>query len=112
MKLRHLYFTLFLLGTLVPYAQILPWLRRNGLDLPLLLRELFATPVSAFFGWDVIVAAVALLVFVVVETRRRRIALGWIAIPATLLIGVSAGLPLFLYLRQRQRDASARVTAE
>lgn len=109
MKLRHLYFVLFLLGTLLPYAHFLPWLQRNGLDLPLLLRELFATPVGAFFGLDVIIAAVALLVFVLAETRRRRIAHAWLAIPAALLIGVSAGLPLFLYLRQRGLDATLSV---
>ena len=111
MKLRHLYFGFFLLGTFVPYAYFLPWLRHNGLNLPLLLQALFATPVSAFFGSDVIIAAVILLIFVLAEMRQQ-IAHCWIVIPVTLLIGVSAGLPLLLYLRQCGLDTCCRSTEE
>jgi Terpene cyclase DEP1 len=36
------------------------------------------------------------------EGRRGKLRLLWMPISATCLIGVSCGLPLFLYLRERQ----------
>jgi hypothetical protein len=66
---------------------------------------LFATRIGAFFGLDVIVSAIVLFVFVFAEGRRDRVPHLWLPIIATLLVGVSLGLPLFLYLRPRQLDA-------
>jgi hypothetical protein len=76
----------------------------NGLNLSLLVHELFANPISAFFGVDVIVSAIALCVFVRVDGGRFGARARWLPIVATLLVGVSLGLPLFLYLRQLHLD--------
>ena len=38
---RRAYLLLCLLGTLLPYAQFVPWLLDHGLDLSLFFRELF-----------------------------------------------------------------------
>jgi hypothetical protein len=59
---------------------------------------------STFFALDVIVSAVVVLRFIRAESSRLRIAHGWLAIPATLLVGVSLGLPLVLYLRELQLE--------
>src|SRR5215216_7166897 len=108
MRLRHIYFALFLVGTILPYTQFVPWFVKNGLDLQLFFSELFSTRVGGFFGMDAIVAAVVLTVFAIVETARLKIANGGIVvasvIAATLLVGGSSGFPLFLYLRQRHLD--------
>ena len=79
----------------------------HGLDLSLLCHELFATRIGAFFGLDVVVSAFVLFVFVFAEGRRLGLAFLWLPILATLLVGVSFGFPLFLYLRQRELDALA-----
>ncbi|HET9333088.1 MAG TPA: DUF2834 domain-containing protein [Gemmatimonadota bacterium] len=105
MKLRHVYLTLSLLGILIPFFFFLPWLTENGVDLPLFFSELFSTRVGGFFGLDVFVSAAVLFVFVAVEGRRVAASARWLAVAVTLACGVSAGLPLFLYLRQRTRDA-------
>jgi Terpene cyclase DEP1 len=52
----------------------------------------------------VIVSAVVVLRFIRAESGRLRINHAWLAIPATLLVGVSLGLPLFLYLRELQLE--------
>jgi hypothetical protein len=106
MRLRHLYLLFCLLGAALPYWKLLPWLMDHGLDLSLLCQELFATRIGAFFGLDVIVSAVVLFVFIATEGRRLALPRLWLPISATLLVGVSLGLPLFLYLRQRQLDAA------
>jgi hypothetical protein len=49
--------------------------------------------------WDLTIAAVALTVWVIAESVAERRWLGLLAIPATFGIGVSCGLPLYLFLR-------------
>ena len=101
MKPKTLYLCLCVAGRVVPYWQLLPFLRENGLNLPLMIAQLFATPVSAFFGADVFVSSLVLWVFVAVDGRRTRVPHLWAPVVANLAVGVSLGLPLFLYLRER-----------
>lgn len=105
MKLRHCYLALCVLGAVLPYSQLVPWIATHGLDFPLLLQELFSTRVSGFFGLDVIVSAIVLVIFVLSEGRRLDVSRLWLPVVATLLVGVSLGFPLFLYLRQRKLES-------
>jgi Terpene cyclase DEP1 len=102
LKARTLYLWLCVLGTVIPYSQLVPFLREHGFDIRLLVDQLFANRISAFFGLDVILSTVALWIFVGVERKRAGIRHAWAPLGATLLVGVSLGLPLFLYLRERQ----------
>lgn len=100
MKPKTLYLILCLLGVLLPYWQFVPWVLQHGLNLSLFARELFANRIGAFFGMDVVVSAVALLVFTRIESTRLGIRRRWLVLIAVLTVGVSLGLPLFLYLRE------------
>ena len=102
MKAKTIYLCLCILGTVLPYSQFIPFLRDHGLDLRLLVEQLFANRISAFFGLDVIVSSVALWAFVRIEGRRTGVRHIWAPLVAILLVGVSLGLPLFLYLREVQ----------
>jgi Terpene cyclase DEP1 len=97
-----LYLVLAAIGAVVPYAKFVPWLIDHGLNLRLFVSELFSTRIGAFFGMDVLLSGVTLIVFIRREGARRNLRLLWLPIGATCLIGVSCGLPLFLYLRERQ----------
>jgi hypothetical protein len=97
-----LYLVLAVIGAVIPYAQFVPWLIQHGLDLRLFVDELFSTRIGGFFGLDVVISAVTLIVFIRREGSRRKLRLLWLPIGATCLVGVSCGLPLFLYLRERQ----------
>jgi hypothetical protein len=99
--LFRLYLALALIGAALPLSAFLPWFADNGLDIPLFIAELFSTRIGAFFGWDVIVSALVLFAFIAVESRRLGIQHWWLPVIATLSIGVSCGLPLFLALRER-----------
>jgi len=72
----------------------------------LLVDELFANRISAFFGLDVIVSSVVLWVLVLVDGRRTGVRHLWAPVAASLAVGVSLGLPLFLYLREQRRRAA------
>jgi hypothetical protein len=84
----------------------------HGLNVPLLIEQLFANRISAFFGLDVIVSSLVFLVFVQTEAVRvgniRRI---WLPVIALLVAGVSLALPLFLYLRESAFGNGRRVQA-
>lgn len=107
MKPKSLYLVLCILGTVLPYSQFVPFLREHGLDLGLAFEQLFANRISGFFGMDVIVSSVVLWVLVVVEGRRAGVKYLWAPIVANLAVGVSLGLPLFLYLREARLERSA-----
>jgi Terpene cyclase DEP1 len=107
MRLRHLYLGLCVLGAALPCTQIAPWLATHGLNIPLLVSELFSTRIGAFFGLDVIVSAIVLFVFIAVEGRRLGVRRLWLPFVATLAVGVSLGFPLFLYLRQLKLETHA-----
>ena len=104
MRLKTAYLILCALGVLLPYWQFAPWLIEHGLDLPLFFGQLFENRVGAFFGMDVFVSAAALLVFAVSERKRMGVRAVWPVALAVLAVGVSLGLPLLLYLRERRRE--------
>jgi hypothetical protein len=107
MKSRHFYLILCLVGLLVPNSLFFPWLLEHGVNPQRFVQDMFANGVSAFFGMDVVLSAVALGAFVLVESARIRLNRSWLPIVATFLVGVSLGLPLFLYRRQVHLDRAA-----
>lgn len=107
MSPRHRYAILSILGLVIPSSAFLSWLLMHGVNPGLFVRDLFANGVSSFFALDVILSAVTLIVFVRIEGARIHLPQRWIPIAATLLLGVSVGLPLFLYQRQVHLDRAA-----
>jgi|SRR5579862_2703318 hypothetical protein len=111
MKPKTLYLALCLLGLVIPYAEFIPWAIQHGLNLPLFVRELFATRIGAFFGMDVLISAVVLIAFMRIESRRIGIRHRWLVIVAVFTVGVSLGLPLFLYLREQRLESGVPMSA-
>ena len=107
MRLRHVYLIFCVLGFALPYSQFVPWLLEHGLDSSLFTRDLFANRIGAFFGMDMVVSAIVLCVFAVREGRRLGMRGLWLPVVAVFAVGVSLGLPLFLYLRQAHLDRNA-----
>ncbi|WP_343293521.1 DUF2834 domain-containing protein [Vandammella animalimorsus] len=101
--MQRLYLALCLIGTALPLAQFIPWLAEHGLHLPLMWQQIQADRLSAFAWADVVVSALALIAFVLAESRRLGLRHGPLALLG-LAVGVSLALPLFLWLRQRHLD--------
>jgi len=108
MKPKTIYLLLCLAGAVLPYWQFVPWLLEHGLNLRLLLEQLFANRISAFFGLDVLVSALAVLAFALLERARLGPA-WWLPVLGTLTVGVSFGLPLLLYLREARKESGQMV---
>jgi hypothetical protein len=99
--MKILYAILAVAGAIIPYCLLIPWVAQHGLDARGFALELFSTRIGAFFGLDVFISAVALLAFIAWEGRRAGMTKLWMPVTVTLLIGVSCGLPLFLFMRER-----------
>ena len=107
MKPKAIYLALCVVGAIVPYAVFLPWAFEHGLNARLILRDLFVNRVSASFAADVILSSVAFWALVGIEGRRASMRNLWLPVAANLIVGLSLGLPLFLYMRERRLDAVA-----
>ena len=99
----HWGFTLLaVLGAALPLSAFAPFVVANSLDMNLFFRQLTQTPVSRFFAFDVLISAITLWVFVFLEGRRLKMKNLWVYVLCSLLVGVSLGLPLFLFMRERK----------
>lgn len=101
MKRKSVYLVFCILGIVLPYSQFVPWVvAQHGVPMGLFFRELFANRIGGFFGMDVLVSAVVLIFFLRREGKSLGVRHLWLPIVGTLTVGVSLGLPLFLYLRE------------
>jgi len=105
--MQYLFLILAIAGAALPLSYFVPFVLANGLDLPLIVRQLFQTNISACFGLDVIISALVLFAFVFSEGRRRVMKHLWVYVVCTSLIGVSLGFPLFLFFRERKLRVNA-----
>lgn len=99
--LRMLYLALALWGFVHPMALMLGWMASEEQGVSGLFSAWMVNGATAGLAWDLIIAAVALILWIVAEVYVRRNYQSLLAIPAALLIGVGCGLPLYLFLRTR-----------
>ncbi|KPP84039.1 MAG: Protein of unknown function (DUF2834) [Rhodobacteraceae bacterium HLUCCA08] len=97
--IRWAFLGLAIWGAVHPMAWFVAWFRDNGLSLPGMIEAWHANAATSGLVWDLTIAAIALTLWVIAESLRHRHWAGLIAIPATFCIGVSCGLPLYLFLR-------------
>lgn len=99
--LRLIYLGLAIWGAIHPMYYFLGYMRETGTGLSGLIDAWYVNASTTGLTWDLTIAAIALAVWIVAEVSVRRNWLALIAIPATFCIGVSCGLPLYLFLRTR-----------
>lgn len=99
--LRWAYLGLAIWGAVHPMIYFVRWFNTHGWDLGRMIDAWFVNDASSGLVWDLTIAAIALTLWILAETLVRRNYEALLAIPATFCIGVSCGLPLFLFLRSR-----------
>ena len=100
-NLRFVFLGLAIWGAVHPMAYFLSWFNEFGYALGPMIDAWYVNDATSGLVWDLTIAAIALTVWVVAEFLSRRNWRGLWAIPATFMIGVSCGLPLYLFLRLR-----------
>jgi hypothetical protein len=99
---RWVFLALAVWGAVHPMYWFLRHMQETGTGLGGLIDAWYVNASTTGLTWDLTIAAVALTVWVVAESWQRRDWLGLVAVPATFCIGVSCGLPLYLFLRSRR----------
>jgi Terpene cyclase DEP1 len=99
------YAALCVLGTVLPLYFLGSFVADEGIDPKAFLDQMTATDIGLFAWADVAVSAVAVIAFAL-HQRAKGLATWWLAVVATLTIGVSLGLPLLLLLRERAARAA------
>ncbi len=99
--IRVIYLGLAIWGAIHPMYYFLGYMSETGTGLSGLIDAWYVNASTHGLVWDLTIAAITLTVWIVAETVVRKNWLALIAIPATFGIGVSCGLPLYLFLRTR-----------
>jgi hypothetical protein len=105
------YLGLAFVGAVGPYSFLGQFLMNHGLNFSEMSVQLWASPVSSYFGINMIISAFVTILFIFGEGRRLKIKGLWLPLIATVLVGVSCGLPLFLYLRRLNLDRAVTSTS-
>ncbi|MDR1045535.1 MAG: DUF2834 domain-containing protein [Candidatus Adiutrix sp.] len=100
----YFYLGLAFVGAVAPYSFMGQFLLTHGLNIAEFKSQLAASPISSFMGAAFVIASVVTLFFVLGEGRRLKMKGLWLPLLATVAVGVSCGLPLFLYLRDMALD--------
>lgn len=95
----YFYLGLAFLGAVAPYSFIGQFLLTHGINFAEFKVQLWASPVSSFVGIAFLIASLVNFFFIIGEGRRLKMKGLWLPLAGTVLVGVSCGLPLFLYLR-------------
>jgi hypothetical protein len=97
---RSAYLFLAVVGFIVPYYFLISFFATYGLDGRLFLRQLFGTPISAFFAVDLLLSCVVFAIYSGREASRYSMKHTWVCMVALFTVGLSCAFPLFLYLRE------------
>ena len=100
--IRMLYLALAIAGSIWPMYYFVSWFNENSWSIMAMVDAWHANDATSGLVWDLTIAAVTLTIWVIVEAISRRDWLSLLTIPATYCIGVSCGLPLYLFLRSRK----------
>ena len=101
--MRGIWLALALWGAVHPMYWFVTWFAENGVSISGMIAAWHANAAASGLVWDLTIAAVTLTVWVIWESSRTRNWRGLWAIPACFMIGVSCGLPLYLFLRAPSR---------
>jgi hypothetical protein len=99
--IRWVFLAIAVWGAIHPMYWFLTYMSETGTGLSGLIDAWYVNASTTGLTWDLTISAIALTVWIIVETARSKAWVNLIAIPAIFGIGVSCGLPLYLFLRSR-----------
>lgn len=104
MTRKNIYLLLAIIGFIAPYYFFVQVPPENLLDLPVLIQPLFASNFMKGVAMDLTVSVIVFWTYVFIESGKLQMKSPWLYLLATLLVGLSFALPLFLYFRERQLE--------
>lgn len=98
---KNLYLVLAILGIILPYTQFVPWSNANGFNIALIGSLMFANQIAAGVAIDALIAALAIVLFIVFDKKETKVKYWWAPIVGIFLAGISFALPFYLFLREK-----------
>lgn len=99
--MKNIFLILAIIGFIVPYYFFLQLPAEDGLNLPALLQPFFANNFMRGAAMDLTISVIVFWVYAFAEASKLQMRNPWVYVVATLLVGLSFALPLFLYFRER-----------
>ncbi len=106
MKLEKVYIGMAIAGFIVPWLFLWDFLMAENVAIGLFFRSLFANPVSGAVSADLLISALVFVLFVFIEGSRLGMKRLWLYPVITFGVGLSFGLPMFLYFRTQAQEES------
>ena len=107
MKQSTAYLLLCTIGIVIPWFFLVGFLGEPQPTIALFFSSIFTNQVTSSVAADLLISALVFFAFVFFEGKRLNMKRLWVFIPATLFVGLSFGLPLFLYFRAKDIEKNA-----
>jgi hypothetical protein len=102
MNRRNIFLLLAIAGFIAPYYF---FLQVRGFDLNGVFQLFAASPILGGTAMDLLISVIVFWFFMFTEAKKLDMKNSWVYLLATLLVGLSFALPLFLYFRERKLEA-------
>jgi hypothetical protein len=102
--MKRFYFIAMIIGAAIPLYLFTNFFAEHGLDLTAFLDSAFANQASSGLIADLLISAVIALIFIGRDAQKLGIDRVWMVLLGICLIGLSFGLPLYLYFREARTE--------
>ncbi len=111
MSRKAVYLIMAIVGSIVPYLFFGRFFAAEGLDLVAFVSSLFVNGPAGGFTSDLLLTSFVFWLWSFHDARRFEIANWWIIPVVNLLIGLSAALPFYMYLRFDKAELAPTLTS-
>ena len=102
MNRKNVFLILAIIGFIAPYYF---FLQVRQFDLGEIFQLFSASKILSGIAMDLLVSVIVFWFFMFTEAKKLQMKNAWLYLLATLLVGLSFALPLFLYFRERKLEA-------
>lgn len=96
---KRVYLLLTILGTILPYYYFFQAIGVENLPWQAFFTSITINSVLKGYGFDLAISSVVFWIWAYNDAQTNKIKYWWLAIVLNLTVGLSAGLPFYLYLR-------------
>ena len=102
MSRKNIFLVLAIVGLIAPYYF---FLQVRGFDLGALFQQFAASKILSGTAMDLLISVIVFWFFMFTEANKLQMKNSWVYVLATLSVGLSFALPLFLYFRERKLES-------
>lgn len=109
MSTKPIYLALAVAGAVIPYIFFSSFISGEGFDLAAFASALFVNGAAGGFSADLLISSFVFWLWSFYDARQFGVANWWLMPVINLAVGLSAALPLYLYLRHDKAAAASRL---